>query len=76
MNSKRIINEYNLINEYTGINYNYSKQVYGQISKKNEKFPFFLENINAKLVLVRSVTVNPKMCQNFDFKSPKLEHLF
>ena len=43
MNSKRIINEYNLINEYTGINYDYSKQVYGQISKKNENFPFFVK---------------------------------
>ena len=31
----------NYLNEYTGMNYDYSKQVYGQISKKNEKFLFF-----------------------------------
>ena len=43
MNSKRIINEYNLINEYTGINYDYSKQIYGHITKKNGKFPIFLK---------------------------------
>ena len=41
VNSKRIINEYNLINEYTGMNYDYSKQVYGQISKKNGIIPYF-----------------------------------
>ena len=41
VNSKRIINEYNLINQYTGMNYDYSKQVYGQISKKNGVIPYF-----------------------------------
>ena len=28
------------------------------------------------MVLVQSVTVDPKICQNYDFQSPKLVHLF
>ena len=79
MNSKRKINEYNLLNEYTGINHDYSKKVYGQISKKNQNFPFFVKcqcKIDWKHGLVQSVTVDPKICQNYDFQNPKLAHFF
>ena len=59
VNSKRIINEYNLINEYTGMNYDYSKQVYGQISKKNGIIPYVckisMQNWLKYMILVQSV---------------------
>ena len=79
VNSKRIINEYNLINEYTGIDYDYNKQVYGQISKTNGILRFFVKyqcKIDWKHGFSSNVTVDPKICQNCDFQSPKLVYLF
>ena len=40
-----MINDYDLVNEYTWMNYDHSEQVYGQIRKQNEKIPNFLWNI-------------------------------
>ena len=65
MNSKRIINEYNLITEYTGMNYNYSKQVYGQISKQNEKFPFVFGKYQCKIGFSSECDCKPQNVPKF-----------
>ena len=66
MNSKRIIKEYNLINEYTGLNYDYSKRVFGQIGKKNGKLRIFVK-YQCKIDWKHGFS--SKICQSCDFYS-------